>query len=151
MTTTNDYPVWRQRLSFILDFLIVFELIINTHSVYYFALDRDYYTLYVLTGLICLQLVVLPTVFAWEHLKKLLPVAVAWSAYIIIYAVVSGGDIKRLLAKFIILLVMLFDVTRIVMGTAIGTIIGLWLEFNHIPKDEPEDKPSSDEDKEKNA
>ena len=108
MTTTNDYPVWRQRLSFILDFLIVFELIINTHSVYYFALDRDYYTLYVLTGLICLQLVVLPTVFAWEHLKKLLPVAVAWSAYIIIYAVVSGGDIKRLLAKFIILLVILF-------------------------------------------
>ena len=32
MTKLNDYPVWRQKLSFLLDFLIVFELIINTHS-----------------------------------------------------------------------------------------------------------------------
>ncbi len=108
MTNINDYPAWRQKLSFILDFLIVFELIINTHSVYYFALDRDYYTLYILAGLICIQLVVLPTAFLWEHLKKLLPVAGAWSAYIIIYALVSGGDLKRLLAKFIVLLLLLF-------------------------------------------
>ncbi|MBQ3327618.1 MAG: hypothetical protein IJG86_07630, partial [Clostridia bacterium] len=108
MTNLNDYPVWRQKLSFILDFLIVFELIINTHSVYYFALDRDYYTLYILAGLICVQLVVLPTAFLWEHLKKLLPVAGIWSAYIIIYALVSGGDLKRLLAKFIVLLLLLF-------------------------------------------
>ena len=108
MITTNETPVWRQRLGFLLDFLIVFELILNTHSVYYFCLDRDYYTLYVLTGLICLQLIVLPTVFAWQHLKKLLPAAGIWSVYIIIYAVVSGGDLKRLLAKFIILLVILF-------------------------------------------
>ena len=48
---------------------------------YYFALDRDYYTLYILAGLICIQLVVLPTAFLWEHLKKLLPVAGAWSAF----------------------------------------------------------------------
>ncbi len=108
MTNINDYPAWRQKLSKILDFLIVFELIINTHSVYYFALDRDYYTLYILAGLICVQLVVLPTAFLWEHLKKLLPVAGAWSAYIIIYALVSGGDLKRLLAKFIVLLLLLF-------------------------------------------
>ena len=78
MITTNETPVWRQRLGFLLDFLIVFELILNTHSVYYFCLDRDYYTLYVLTGLICLQLIVLPTVFAWQHLKKLLPAAGIW-------------------------------------------------------------------------
>ena len=46
---------------------------------------------------------------------------------------------------------LMYEVSPDDMGTAIGTIIGLWLEFNHIPKDEPEDKPSSDEDKEKNA
>lgn len=107
MTATNDISTWRKRLGFLLDFLIVFEIILNTHSVYYFALDRDYYTLYVLAGLLCIQLLVFPTVFRWEHLKKLLPAAGLWAAYIIIYAVVSGGDLKRLLAKFIILLVLL--------------------------------------------
>lgn len=107
MTNTNDYPKWRQTLGFVLDFLIVFEIIINTHSVYYFALDRDYYTLYILTGLICLHLVVMPTVFQREHLKKLLPAMAAWTVYIGIYAAVSGGDLKRLFAKFVILLLLI--------------------------------------------
>jgi hypothetical protein len=46
---------------------------------------------------------------------------------------------------------LMYEVSPEEMGTAIGTIIGLWLEFNHIPSDEPEDKPATDEEKEKNA
>lgn len=46
---------------------------------------------------------------------------------------------------------LMYEVTPENMGTAIGTVIGLWLEFNHIPSDEPEDKPATDEDKGKNA
>jgi hypothetical protein len=46
---------------------------------------------------------------------------------------------------------LMYEVSPEEMGTAIGTVIGLWLEFNHIPSDEPEDKPATDEDKGKNA
>lgn len=107
MTTTNDYPKWRQTLGFVLDFLIVFEIILNTHSVYYFAVDRNYYCQYVLTGLVCLHLLVMPTVFRKEQLKRFAILAICWAAYIGIYALVSGGEVFRLFAKFYALLMVL--------------------------------------------
>lgn len=107
MTNLNDYPVWRQRLGILLDFLIIFEIILNTHSVYYFAVDREYYTQYVLTAFICLHLVIIPTVFQKEQLKRYLLLALFWAAYIGIYALVSGGELIRLFAKFYVLLMLL--------------------------------------------
>ncbi len=106
MTYINNFPNWRLKLGIILDFLIVFEIILNTHSVYYFALDRDYYTLFVLAGLLCVHLVIVPTVFQKEQLKRFMIFAVAWAAYIGVYALVSGGNLKLLLSKFYILLVL---------------------------------------------
>lgn len=119
MIHTNDYPNWRRKLSYVLDFLIVFEIILNTHSVYYFALDREYYTLYVLTGLLCLQLIVMPVLFHRQQLKRFLLFALGWAAYIGIYALVSRGDLVRLFAKFYVLLLLLaaFFYSHMLRGT----------------------------------
>ena len=36
---------------------------------------------------------------------------------------------------------LMHDVTPLELGTALGTIINLWMKFYNIPKGEPEDKP----------
>ena len=102
MITNKTEPVWLKTLKEALDYLIVLFTILGTQSVYNNATDREFHILPICAALLALRVVLSPAVFHKEHLKRLLLFAGPWTAYILIYAAVGGGDRVKLIEKFVV-------------------------------------------------
>ena len=97
---------WRKVLCEVLDYLIVLFTILGTQSIYNNTSEREFHILPICAALLALHFVLFPDVLKWTHFKRLLYVAVPWTVYILIYAMVAGGDRFKLIEKFVVVLLL---------------------------------------------
>ena len=106
MLETKTIAPWRRILGQALDYIIVLYTILGSHSVYNNASEREYHILPLVAVFLTLHILLFPDVLKWQNFKRFLYVAVPWTVYIGIYAVVSGGDRVKLIEKFVIVLLL---------------------------------------------
>ena len=83
----------------ILDYLIVGLVILNTSSVYSITVDRDYHLHYLLAFFLLIRLCFFRSVNS-NVLRNYIVFSFVWTAYIVMYALIAGGDAKALFSRF---------------------------------------------------